>query len=168
MNDATVFKAPRTTWIREAHNAKGKLLWRDEAPNIVFTAAINDILEVYFRGGFNKPEWFIGLLNGPASMLATDTMASHPGWTENVNYSSNTRPKAQFSPVTNRQLSSVANKAVFTMTGVGGTILGTFLVSDATKSGVNGVLYAAAPFVTGPKTLVATDVLTISVLISGV
>lgn len=160
-------KVPRTFWIREAHNWKGELLWRDEAPNVVFDAAINDILDVYFKDGTKKPQWFIGLINSPAQLLASDTMASHPGWTENGNYTNATRRAAQLSPVANKQVNSVANKAVFTMTGVGGNIFGTFLASDSAKNGTTGILYAAAPFATGAKNLAATDVLTISVVISG-
>lgn len=162
-----VLNAPRTTWIREAHDKDGNFLWRDEAPNIVFDAAVNDILDVYFKDGTKKPAWFIGLINSPAQLLASDTMAQHPGWTENVNYNNTTRRAAQLSPVSNKQTNSVANKAVFTMSGTGGNIFGTFLCSDGTKNGTTGILYAAAPFATGAKNLTATDVLTISVVISG-
>jgi hypothetical protein len=159
--------APRTYWMREAHDKDGNFLWRDDGPNVVFDAAISDILEVYFRDGTKKPQWFIGLINSPGQLLASDTMASHPGWTENVNYNNSTRRAAQFSPVSGKQITTVANKAVFTMTGVGGNIYGTFLASDSTKGGNVGILYAAAPFATGAKNLAATDVLTISCVVTG-
>lgn len=162
-----VLKMPRTFWIREAHNAAGELLWRDESPNLIMDAAITDILEVYFRDGIKKPNWFIGLISSPASPLATDTAASHPGWSENVNYTATTRRPVQFSAAANKQVNSAAVKAVFTMSGAGGNIYGTFLVSDAVKGGTSGVLYAAAPFATGAKNLAATDVLTVSVVVSG-
>jgi hypothetical protein len=162
-----LLQAPRTYWIWEARNAQGQLLWIERAPNIVFDAAIGDILEVYFRDGIKKPQWFIGLINSPGQLLASDTMASHPGWTENVNYTNPTRRAAQFGAVSGKQINTSANKAVFTMTGLGGNIYGTFLCSDSTKLGNLGVLYAAAPFATGSRNLAATDVLTISVVITG-
>jgi hypothetical protein len=162
-----VMKAPRSTWVAEAHDKDGKFLWRDEYKNIVFDAAIADLLDVYFRDGVKKPVWYVGLINSPATLLAGDTAASHPGWSENGNYTNTTRRVVNFSPVINKQINSVGNKAVFTLTGAGGNIFGTFLASNEVKNSTAGILYAAAPFATGSKNLTATDVLTISVVISG-
>lgn len=162
-----VLKAPRTFWIREAHDKDGNFLWRDESPNLIMDTAITDILEVYFHDGVKKPNWYIGLISSPASPLAADTAASHPGWSENVNYTATTRRPAQFSAAASKQINSAAAKAVFTMSGAGGNIYGTFLISDAVKGGSAGMLYAAAPFATGAKPLAATDVLTVSVVVSG-
>lgn len=162
-----VLKAPRTIWIREAHDKDGNFLWRDEAPNIIFDEAIGDILDVYFRNGVKKANWYIGLITSPAQLLAADTMASHPGWVENQNYTGLTRGPAVFSAVAGKQINSVANKTVFTMSGAGGNIYGTFLASEPAKGAITGILYAAAPFATGSKNLTATDVLTISVVVSG-
>jgi hypothetical protein len=162
-----VLKAPRTYWVREAHDKDGNFLWRDEAPNVVFDAAIADLLSVYFKDGAKKPNWFIGLINSSAQLQPTDTLASHPGWTENANYVGTTRKQATFGEVAGKQINTTAAKAVFTMSGAGGNILGTFLCSDSAKSGTAGVLYAAAPFATGAKALNATDVLTIGVVVAG-
>lgn len=160
-------KVPRTIWHVAAHNAAGELLWEEENPNIVFEAAINDLLAVYFKDGTKKPNWYIGLINSPATLALTDTLASHPGWTENTNYVSATRKDVVFSPPASRSINSTASKAVFTITGAGGNIFGTFLCSENTKGGTAGILYAAAGFANGAKLLSASDTLTVAVVITG-
>lgn len=161
------FKAPRTVWHMQHHNAAGELLWEEERTNIVFSAAVNDILNVYFKGAPSHPGWYVGLVNTGAIFNAPDTMVSHSGWTENTNYVAANRPGANFGSVSGASINTVGSKAVFTMTSVGGQIAGAFLVSDSVKGGQAGVLYAANLFATGVKNMDALDTLTIAVTITG-
>lgn len=113
--------------------------------NMVPTAAINDILNVYFNAGTVKLSWFLGLVNnaGFTGFAAGDTMASHAGWAEATAFSGSRPQWVPGSP----SGGSITNPsaATFTMTG-SVTLQGAFLVSDATVSGTAGILWATGSF----------------------
>lgn len=143
------------------YNADDTEAWRCSFPNGTTTGGMTDRLNVAFNGGTQKTSWFLGLIdNSGFSALATgDTMASHAGWTENVSYTSGTRP--QWTPLTVAG-SSVVNSSVvaFTMTG-SVTIKGIFLCSDSTLSGTTGILWATGAFA-APQALTSTQVLNVT------
>lgn len=159
-------KMPRTSYLVECHDKDGNLKWREENPNIVFDRAIEDMLGIYFKGQPARTTWYLGLINTGASLLPTDTMASHPGWTENTNYNASQRPQAQFGVIVDKRMSNALNKALFTMAAPAGNIVGVFLVSDSTKGGTAGMLYAAAAF-SSVKNTEATDTITVSATVFG-
>lgn len=161
------FKAPRTNWQVEAHDAGGSLLWVAKMPNIVFDDGINYLLESFFKSVGYPPSWHVGLVNSPATYAASDLVGSHPGWTENVNYVSPTRPQAIFGDVLSKSLNNGNDKASFVMSSEGDTIAGVFLTSSSVKGSAVGRIYSAANFLDGPKTLPINAILSVTVNVSG-
>jgi hypothetical protein len=113
--------------------------------------------------------WYLGLITGPGSgttIIAANTMSSHAGWTEYVNYSNATRVAATFAVATTATPSVVTNTAspaVFNINGAGGTVAGAFLTSGSDKSGTTGTLFSAANFGgAGDRTVVSGDTLSVT------
>jgi hypothetical protein len=113
--------------------------------------------------------WYLGLVTGPGSgttYAAGDTMSSHAGWTEYVNYSNATRVTATFATATTATPSVVTNTAspaVFTINGAGGVVAGAFLTSGSAKSGTTGTLFSEADFGSpGDRTVVSGDTLSVT------
>lgn len=133
------------------HGPDGAEKWRvAEEHNLVVNAALKDMNDVYFRSGTQKPNWYIGLYGAAASNTpaASDTAASHPGWTEVVPYSNATRVLANFAAATTADpsvITNAASPAVFNI-NASGTVGGAFLISDSTKGGTTGTLFSAADF----------------------
>lgn len=164
--EGMMIKVPRTRYLVECHDAQGNLKWVEDIPNIVFDRAIEDMLGIYFKGQPQRTAWYLGLLNTGASLLPTDTAAAHPGWSENTNYTAGQRQPANFGVISDKRMSNALNKAIFTMTAPAGNIVGVFLISDPTKGGTTGMLYAAAAF-SSVKNTEATDTITVSATVFG-
>lgn len=123
------FGRPMTDWI--------------EYPNGAVTVGINKMLDVNFRNQTQIAAWYIGLIDGSgfSEILASDTMASHAGWTELTAYSGNRQawsPGAAASGVL-----SISSALSFTMTG-DSDIQGIFIASSATKGETASTLWATA------------------------
>jgi hypothetical protein len=112
--------------------------------------------------------WYLGLYGAGASNTpaAGDTMSSHAGWTEYVNYSNANRVTATLATATTANPSVVTNSAspaVFNIDGAGGTVGGAFLTSNNTKSGTTGTLFSAADFGSpGDRVVVNSDTLSVT------
>ena len=113
--------------------------------------------------------WYLGLITGPGSgttIIAANTMSSHAGWTEYVNYSNTYRATATFAAATTATPSVVTNTAspaVFNINGAGGTVAGAFLTSANDKSGTTGTLFSAADFGSpGDRSVVSGDTLSVT------
>ena len=98
-----------------------------------------------------------GYTTGPA---LTDTMASHAGWTEDVNYSNAARPTTAWSAAAAKS-KTLSSGLVFNMNG-STTIKGCFLNSVSTKSGTTGVLFSAGLFTGGDQPVVNGNTLTVT------
>lgn len=139
-------------FLAQIHNADGTLASEELiALNGDTTVGNNNMLEVYFNSGTQITAWYIGLIaNGSFSALsAADTMSSHAGWLEDVNYSQSTRvawvPNAASAGVmTGASLSFSINATA--------TIKGAFLTSGSAKSGTTGTLQATGTF-SSPQSL---------------
>ena len=116
---------------------------------------------------------FRSLVDGastPTYNTSTDTSATHAGWTENVQYSNSTRPTASFNSATSSgggagtagTGSKATSATAFNISGTGGTIAGTFLISNSTKSGTTGILYSAGSFTGGNKVVASGDTLNVT------
>lgn len=112
----------------------------NEGKNTIFDVMFSDLTPVA------AASWFIGLisLTGFSALAATDTMASHAGWTEFTTYSQANRvawgpgnPSAQ--TITN------STPATFDITG-SGTVKGIFITSNNTKGGTTGYLWSTGLF----------------------
>ena len=138
--------------------------WTEAFDNLVTTAGKNDMLDKYLAGSAYTAAWYIGLIGSTSyttGAAVTDTMASHGGWAEDVEYSQAARPTTAWSAAAagSKALSAAC---VFSINGDGTTIKGCFLNSVATKSGTTGTLFSAGLFTGGDKVLANGDTLNVS------
>jgi hypothetical protein len=144
----------------------GKLKWEDKSHNLVVNQGLKDMNDKYFAGSGYTAAWYIGLITGPSSgttLSATDTLASHAGWTEFTNYAGS-RKAAVFAAATLADPSVITNSASpasFSISGAGGVVAGAFLAS--VNSGTSGILFSESDFqAPGDRTVVSGDTLNIT------
>jgi len=140
------------------HRRNGKLIRTDVIKNMIVNVGKNYILQTAFTDGTQTASnsFFIGWINnsGYTGTAATDTMASHGGWTEWTNYSSSTR--IAWLPVAGAQLvGNAATPLSFVMSSAG-TLQGIFLTTNSTKGGTTGNLISTALYTT-PNTVAVND-----------
>ena len=151
----------------ECRDAAGNLKWEEEFPNLVVAVGKELMLDTLLKGsGYTVVGPYLGLISGSGSTFAAgDTMTSHGGWTEFVNYTvggSAVRGTAVFASATSSGSSpsnvttSAATAITYTITGAGGTVGGCFLVTgsgaSSTQSNTGGTLYSAGNFSTAKVT----------------
>ena len=167
-------------YIAKCYDKDGNLKWEDIIDNQVVQAGKILMLDTLLAGSsYTTVGPFMGLVNATPTFSATDTFASHAGWTENQNYTyggSAVRATVSFSAATGNNNgtagSNIVTKATsaavtFTFTGAGGTIAGCFIITGtgATNAFTNttvGTLYSAGSFTGGNKTVAATDQLNVT------
>jgi hypothetical protein len=144
----------------------GNLKWEDQGKNLVVNDGLKDMNDKYFAGSSYTAAWFVGLIVGPGASntyIAGDTLPTHAGWTEFVNYSGS-RKAAVFGVATTADPSVISNSgspASFTITSSGGVVAGAFLAS--VSSGTSGVLFSEANFQSpGDRTVVSGDTLNVT------
>ena len=144
----------------------GNLKWEAESHNLVVNEGLKYMNDVALDGGAQITTWYIGLYGAGASNnpAASDTMASHPGWTENTTYSNATRPTCAFGPATTADPSVITNTGSAAAFNINGstTIGGAFLTSDSTKGGTTGTLFSAADFTGGDRSVGSGDTLNVT------
>ena len=145
----------------QCHDADGVLLWEEPIENLVTTVGGNFALDTVLSGSAYTAAWYIGLITATSfsAVALGDTMASHAGWLESVNYSQSTRVATAWNSAASKSKSLSAG-CVFTMNATD-TIQGCFLTSISTKSGATGTLYSAGTFAT-PQPVVSGNTLTVS------
>jgi len=153
----------------QCHDKDGNLKWTAESRNLVVTAGLKYMAGSALTSITQITTWYLGLITGPGSgttIAAADTMASHAGWTEFVNYSNANRVTATLATATTATPSVVTNTAspaVFNINGAGGTVAGAFLTSANDKSGTTGTLFSAADFGSpGDRVVVNGDTLSVT------
>jgi hypothetical protein len=144
----------------------GVLRWEDQMHNLVVNVGLQDMNTKYFAGSAYTAAFFLGLVTGPGSgttYAAADTLATHAGWTEFINYSGS-RKAVTFGTATTADPSVIGNSASpaqFSITGAGGTVAGAFLCTVA--SGTSGVLFSEADFQSpGDRVVVSGDTLNVT------
>ena len=161
----------------ECRDAAGNLKWEESFPNLVNAVGKQLLLDTLLRtsGTYTTVGPFLGLISGASpTFTAADTMASHSGWTEFINYTvggSAVRGTAVFSAATStgttptNVTTSAATAITYTITGAGGTVGGCFLTTGAgavsTQSSTAGTLYSAGAFATA-KVTTAGDTVSVS------
>jgi hypothetical protein len=129
-------------------NADGSLYkdW-EKFKNGVPNAALNDVLQVYLGNGTQKTTWYIGLIDnsGFSSLSQNDTIASHTGWSESTAYNETVRQTCTFGTASGQVINNVASLASFTINTTV-AVNGAFLVSNNTKGGTSGLLFATGSF----------------------
>lgn len=152
----------------ECRDKDGNLKWEDSFPNLVNAVGKELMLDTLLRtaGTYTTVGPYLGLISGASpTFAAADTMTSHAGWTEFINYTvggSAVRGTAVFgapssSGTTPSNVTTTTATAItYTITGAGGTVGGCFLVtgSGATsaQSNTSGTLYSAGAFATAKIT----------------
>jgi hypothetical protein len=152
----------------ECRDAAGNLKWEESFPNLVNAVGKQLMLDTLLRtsGTYTTVGPFLGLVNGASpAFTAADTMTSHAGWTEFINYTvggSGVRGTAVFAASTSsgttpsNVTTSAATAITYTINGAGGTVGGCFLVTGAgavsTLSSTAGTLYSAGAFATAKVT----------------
>ena len=148
-------------------DADGNIKWEDEFPNLVNAVGKELMLDTLLSGSaYTTVGPFLGLISGAApTFAAADTMSSHAGWTEFINYTvsaSAVRGTASFSSATStgttptNVTTKTATAITYTITGAGGTVGGCFLVTgsgaSSTQNNTSGTLYSAGAFSTAKVT----------------
>ena len=144
---------------------QGELVWTAEFDNLVPTAGLNKLLDATFKTGLPTPSWYVGLIADNPTFAAADTMSSHAGWTEDVNFAASVRPTLTVGTISAGSVSNSASKAAYTISGAA-TLAGCFLSDSNTKGGASGTLYAAGAFDGGDQAVVANDVVNVTVTLT--
>ena len=154
-------------------DADGNIKWEEKFPNLVNAVGKQLMLDTLLSGSaYTTVGPYLGLISGASpTFLAADTMTSHAGWTEFVNYTvggSAVRGTASFASATSSGLSpsnvttKTASAITYTITGAGGTVGGCFLVTgpsaSSTQSNTGGTLYSAGAFAVAKVTTVGDTV----------
>jgi len=148
-------------------DAEGNVKWEDQFPNLVNAVGKQLMLDTLLSGtSYTTVGPFLGLISGASpTFAAADTMTSHAGWTEFINYTvggSAVRGTAVFTSATSTGTTptNVTTKAAaaitYTITGAGGTVGGCFLVTgsgaSSAQNNTSGTLYSAGAFATAKVT----------------
>jgi len=158
----------KNTYKFECFDKNGALKWEETVCNTVVNTGLDDILDKYYKGAAYTAAHSVGLISATPTIAATNTMASHVGWTEVVDYSETARPTLVVGVVAGQAADNSTSKATFTIAGAGPfTIGGAFVSTDATKSGTVGILVGAAAFSAGDKSgMTAGDTLNVTVTLT--
>lgn len=145
----------------ECRDKDGNLKWSEDIENLVVTVGKNDLLDKYFSGSAYTAAWYLGLVDGASTptYAATDTMASHAGWTENQSYSNATRPPPSWSSAAAGSKATTATAFNINATA---TIAGCFMTTVSTKGATTGILYSAGSFTGGNKSVASGDTLSVT------
>jgi hypothetical protein len=152
----------------KCYDKDGNLKWEAQSKNLVVNAGLAYMAGTALTSVTQVTSWFLGLYGAGASNTpaAGDTMSSHAGWTEFVNYSNATRVAATFVTATTANpsvVTNVASPSAFNINGAGGTVGGAFLTSGSAKSGTTGTLFSAADFGSpGDRAVVNGDTLSVT------
>jgi hypothetical protein len=154
-------------------DAEGNVKWEDSFPNLVNAVGKELMLDTLLSGSsYTTVGPFLGLISGASpTFAAADTLVSHAGWTEFVNYTvggSAVRGTASFGSASSsgttptNVTTKTASAITYTITGAGGTVGGCFLVTGAgavsTQNNTSGTLYSAGAFATAKVTTVGDTV----------
>jgi len=146
----------------ECRDANGNLKWTESFPNLVNAVGKQLMLNTLLKGSsYSVTGPYLGLIGTTSPTFnVEDTMTSHSGWTEFVNYTvsgSAVRGTAVFASATDNAVASPSNVVTssataitYTITGGGGNVTGCFLVTgsgaSSTQSNTGGTLYSAGAF----------------------
>lgn len=136
----------------------GREKWREHVKNLVTTQGRNDIIDKYFKGSAYTAAWFLGL-KGTGTPAASDTLATHPTWSEITPYTGN-RPAITFGTTSGG--SNTASMVSISINATA-TVAGALLSSVA--SGTSGVMYSVADFPSS-RSVLSGDTLNITPTVS--
>jgi hypothetical protein len=151
----------------ECRDKDGNLKWETRSHNLVVNVGLQDMNDKYFLGSGYTAAWYIGLYGAASSNdpAASDTMASHAGWTEITPYSNANRPACNFGSPTLADPSVITNSGSAAQFNINATatVGGAFLVSNSTKAGTSGILFSASDFQSpGDRNVASGDTLNVT------
>jgi hypothetical protein len=150
----------------ECRDAQGNVKWLAEESNLVVNVGLAQMAGSALAGATQATTWYIGLYGAGASNTpaAGDTMASHAGWIEITPYANVTRTAVVFTAATTANPSVVTNSASPASFSINAsaTVGGAFLTSSSTKGGTAGILFSAADFTSGDRTVISGDILLVT------
>lgn len=150
-------------WNVVARDPNGREKWRDTIPmNLVTNEGLDHLLDVTLSNATQVSTWYVGLIDGSPTIAAGDTMSSHAGWTEITAYDEANRVTWTDGGVSGQSVDNSGATATFTISTNSTTVGGAFLVSNNTKGGSTGTLYAAGAFSAGDKSLDDGDTLDVT------
>jgi hypothetical protein len=152
-----VINAPFFIIAAVCRDASGNELWRDGFTNLVTTAGKNDVLDKYFKGTDYTASWCLGL-KGAGTASASDTLASHAGWSEIADYAGG-RPSITFG--TSAAGSNAATAITYTF-NADVVVAGAFVTDQGTGS--SGLLYSAGDFAAS-HTIASASTLTVTLTV---
>jgi len=153
------------------HWRGGKLIdtWKEK--NLCTDEGLNHVIDVAFSAATQITAWYIALFEDDHTPAAGDTYAV-PGFTESTAYTETNRPAWQEAGPSAKVITNSANKATFTINATK-TIYGAALVGGGTGANTKddqaggGTLFCESQFSSGPKAVENTDVLKVTVTITG-
>ena len=128
----------------------GTLRWRDYIDNLVVLEGRNNMLDEYYTASAYNAVHYVFLTDDDPVFADGDTMATHPGWTENVAYSEGSRPLLQMGTASNGSIDNDASRAVYSI-NASTSIGGAGVTTDNAKGGATGLLIAGGALVGGNK-----------------
>lgn len=148
----------------ECVDSDGQVKWTEDFHNLVVNTGLQDMNAKYFAGSSYTAALYMGLVTGPGagnSYDATDTLASHAGWTENTDYSGD-RKAVTFGSATDADPSVISNSLSPSSFSMNATvdIAGAFLCTTAT--GTAGILFSVGNFSLGDKGVDSGDTLNVT------
>jgi hypothetical protein len=132
--------------------------WSGVSENLVMTAGKTDIVDKYLKGSSYTADWYLGL-KGTGTIDASDTLASHSGWSEETPYSGD-RPAVTWGTTSGGSNTATAVSITITATA---TVAGAFIATVDTGS--SGVLYSCSNFA-APRGVANGDTLNVTPTIS--
>lgn len=134
----------------------GKVIDEFEDCNIVVNEGLNALLDIMFHGSAQITSWYLGVFEANYTPVATVTAATiAAAATECTAYASGTRPVYDEAAAASQVTTNAASRASFVFNATK-TIYGGFLISNSTKGGTSGTLFAAAQFASS-KSVVSGD-----------
>lgn len=130
------------------HFRNGKRIGKHRIKNLVTNGGKNYLLDVGFNGIGQVTTWYLGLIDSASytGEAAGDTMNSHAGWDEWIDYDETTRPvwNKSSSPTGTETLTTVS-QSVFTINSAG-SLQGGFVCANNVIGGTTGILWSAGHF----------------------
>jgi len=149
-------------WEFEALDKDGNVKWTKKIEkNLIVNTGLDDALDKWLKGSAYTAGFYVGLTDGAPTAAAGDTMASHAGWSEVVDYSESVRQTLTLGAVSGQSVDNSASKATFSINGTT-TVGGAFVTTDNTKSGTSGTLISIVDFTGGDQSLSDGDTLNIT------
>lgn len=146
----------------ECYDKSGKLKWEEFSDNIVPNAALDDVLNKYWKATVSAA-FFVGLKD-TGTPVAADTMASHASWATITPYSNATNPSLTMGTASSQSISNTASKAVFNINATD-VIFGAFVTDNNVKGAATGLLVSVDDFSTS-RSVISGDTLNVTITVT--